>query len=223
MKSPTESEVFRRFFHAGSRFFLFFAPFLVTIRFVSSRRSSGWKASFGAERVARIDNARQYRIYLSEVAWVVSNIFVIMRDQGEGKWWQQQQRDMSQCFGPLVQLSPLLKKIDNGTSRMTFSSPTWSRCIPANERIPHRGGPISKRFPPLLVTLKMVGCFSLLFCGLHFGNTHDHASANHGYRGRWIPSWRRGAARTMAASRSARRTFNRFVTARSWVPENEGL
>lgn len=131
MKSPTESEVFRRFFHARSRFFLFFAPFLVTISFVSSRRSSGWKASFGAERVARIDNARQYRIYLSEVAWVVSNIFVIMRDQGEGKWWQRQQRDMSQCFGPLVQLSPLLKKIDNGTSRMTFSSPTWSRCIPA--------------------------------------------------------------------------------------------
>lgn len=77
--------------------------------------------------VARINTMQRARMCPHRLR-AVPNIFVIMSDRRGGSRWQRQQRDMSQCFGPILQLSPLSKEIDNGTVRMTSS-----RRIPARE------------------------------------------------------------------------------------------
>lgn len=223
MKSPTESEVFRRFFHAWILFLSLLCSFsrYHPFRFLPSilrLKSIVWCWTCCANRQCTTIQDISFRGSVSSFKYFRNNVW----SEGGEMVTAATTGYVSMFWSARSAVSIVKENRQWHVSNDVFFSNAVT-VYTCNERNPHRGGPISKRFPPLLVTLKMAGCFSLLFCGLRFGNTHDHASANHGYRGRWIPSWRRRAARTMAASRSARRTFNRFVTARSWVPENEGL
>lgn len=100
-------------------------------------------------------------------------------------------------------------------------------CIPANKREKEKGShtpwrsPIPKRSRPLLATLKIGRWlqFALLWPGFRKYAPPTLLPATR-IEGRWIPSWTPGQCHR---GRSARRTFNRFVVARSRTPENEGL